>query len=400
MDKFIRVVLPCIFLLGFITGCGETTNTQSSDNKQAVDNQKMDSAGRKILTPDDYNKEQARNHGYTVIHEDTDTSADDSRCGIGGARYGSSNKKSLCDTFTQKNDWYSKNQAESRSCPAGFTRVDQAGIGREQLAGSTRQCRSTNKVTTTNQQAHFYCPHGPNLLGYRSGADATRYGVCRMKCDIDVKHLFANECGSSGQNLNTGTSNTRTTPTTKNIVTTTTTIFILPSNTTIISSVETTQPTDNARPTDDELKPVLPDLSIKSAPDNTGYHIVGIDTWFWIDRSKWIPQQKILTRNGKTYTTTATPSNLAINISGPTNYKVECGKNPGAIWGTSETDETLCSFKWKNAGTFIATALIEWSASWVCESQCGSGTLPTITSRSPEIRFDVTEIQALIQPSS
>ncbi len=392
---FAKLALILGAILIFALACEETTeDTQSSHNNQNLNQQTSQTGGGILLTPDEYGSEQARKLGYTVIHQDTSTSANDERCGIGGGRY-SRNGKSMCDIFDQKNDWYSASDASSLNCPNGFVRVDQAGINRESLAGSTRQCRTVNQQKISNERAHYYCPHGPNLVGIRTGSAANTYGPCRMKCDPDTRHLYQSEC-------NPGKSNGR--PTNNQVppaqITTTTT-----TSAPFIPVIVTPNPPDTTPPDinpetdlpDESLIPPIPALELKTAPDGQGIHIVGIETWFWIHPEKWQAVESNSAKNGKAYTVLAEPVSLQIVISGPTSAKINCGSEPGEIW-EDEADQTLCSYSWKNAGSYFIQSEIKWSISWTCEPSCGSGTFPTRTILSDKTPISVSEAQALIIP--
>lgn len=399
MAKLIKISIPCALILILIAGCVDAdadTQTGSSNEQISQEEEEEVPENRNLLTPDDYNKEQARDNGYTVIHEDTSTSKDDSRCGIGGGRY-STGTGTLCTYYTDEDDWYSKPEAEQTNCPPGFTRVDQAGIGRADLAGSTRQCRSTQKIATTTQNAHFYCPHGPNLVGHRSGRNAQIYGVCRLKCDPDTRHLYVSECRT---NTGTDTSNSRP----SSVVSTTTTTTITASKATedtygaFLSNdipITTPQPSDGLPPLDGIL-PEFPSTPIQSAPNDDGLHIVGIETWFWIEPSNWTTQIRISDHNDKTYTTTATPASLNIIISGPINKRIDCGTSSGEIW-SSQDNPSACSYSWEKAGIYEAKTEIHWNVDWVCMPNCESGNIDNITSQSLGSPFRITEVQALLQ---
>ena len=391
MDKILKLISLTLALAFVLVACEITEDSESTHFEEKVSEQEDKDPPRILLTPDRYNSEAARNNGYTVIHEDTSTSADHERCGNGGARY-SRNGQSACEIFSNPNDWYSSNRAVNTNCPNGFTRVDQAGIGRENLAGSTRQCRTTTKITTVDERAHYYCPHGPTLVGTRSGTAANRYGVCRFKCDSDTSHLFSSECGGSTRTTSATTSATTST--------TSTTVGIAPDIPGHIPSQipRTPFPTDPLSPTVPDFGDFNPgSLSISSAPDQTGIHIVGIETWFWIPPDKWSPVTKTMSQNGRNYEITAVPASLQILITGPaknpTTKTIDCGNMPGSA---VSADKTNCSYKWTNAGMYEITSKVRWSVSWICQPNCGAESLPSKTTRADGYLISVTEAQAII----
>ncbi len=397
---FAKLALALGAVLIFAMACEETTkDTQSPHNSQNLNQQTNKPGGGILFTPDEYGSEQARKLGYTVIHQDTATSASDERCGIGGGRY-SKNGKTLCTIFNQKNDWYSASDAHARNCPNGFVRVDQAGINRESLPGSTRQCRTVNKQKISNERAHYYCPHGSNLVGVRTGTLIGRYGPCQMKCDPDTRHLYKSECNSpknKAQPTNSQSPNDKKSPTQPKPPTTT--------PTTQRPATPVNTPRDIALPDtpkagspDESLIPPLPALELITAPDNQGIHIVGIETWFWIYPDEWQAIESSHTQNEHTYTISGEPVSLQIVITGPHNTKIKCGNGSGR---TLENEgDNLCSYSWKNAGSYSIQSEIKWAISWTCSPNCGSGVFPARTILSDKIPISVSEAQALIIPAN
>ena len=406
--------------------CKETPYKPSPSNNAALDSSSNSDDGRNLLTPDEYNSKEARKQGYTIIHEDTSTASDDQRCEIGGARY-SRNGQSMCDIFQDSGDWYSGNQAASTNCPNGFQRVDQANIGRQSLAGSTRQCRTTNQISTVNERAHYYCPHGSNLVGTRSGASANRYGVCRLKCDPDTRHFYQSQCGGSTPTPRRTT--TTTSPRIPNIprvpsiprvpnipnvpniprvpsIPDTPNVPGIPDTPNVPGIPNTpnvpTGPTPGNPPAN--TSPQIPSLfgfGLNSAPSPRGVHIVGVSTWFWISPALWIPKIKttqIPSVPPRTYVTTALPSRLRIQISGPDSETISCGATPGIPW-VKGLSRSPCSFEWTNAGTYTARAKVEWTIRWVCVPACGAGTYKNQQTIGAPITLRISESQALIVPT-
>ncbi len=437
-SKIFLVGAALLAVLSFLAGC-ETEKKPSNENQMQTNSDQNGDGG--LIQTDTLSHEDARKNGLTVIHEDTNTPKGDDRCGIGGGRY-SSNGKSACDIFTHPNDWYPADKARRTNCPSGFVRVDQAGIGRSGLPGATRQCRTISKVSNTRLYGHFYCPHGSNLIGIRTGVAAYQYGVCKMKCDPDVIHFYMADCAvgknAEPQPTSLSTSTTTAPPITQpNITypfvpptapttpsTTATTIAVATTTTIPIATTTTTEPPATP-PSENELMPALPSLEIKSAPDGNGLHIVGIDTWFWIDPAEWRDRVKVVIQgegdNAKTYTSTATPANLTMQVQLPIGNQtrnIDCGSGTGKIWTPDVSNSDVsssndrggnvtsqCSYTWRHSGIHKVQALISWEVSWVCSPNCSSsnlpssGTLPAQNSLSPEQVFDVTEVQAIIVPN-
>jgi hypothetical protein len=127
--------------------------------------------------------------------------------------------------------------------------------------------------------------------------------------------------------------------------------------------------------------------------------ITQLPTWLWLDES--VSSPITVTAGpvaGFTVTVTAIPGDVSFAGGGNT---VSCGPGTWSVYdyGLPESAQsTECSITYQHSSSVEAatlTASVDWSGEWVCEPNCGSGTLPTLT-MTETVDVRVAELQALL----
>ncbi len=139
----------------------------------------------------------------------------------------------------------------------------------------------------------------------------------------------------------------------------------------------------------------LPGPSIHTNP--SGYTIVNLNTWLWVDEAAWRPFVASATAGPVTATAVATPSSVSWSMGdGDT---VVC-QGPGTPYDQNEPasdQQTNCSYTYRqssagqpspdgdpNDGAYQVTASVTWTVTWTATGAPGGGTLPVLQTRSSE----------------
>lgn len=140
---------------------------------------------------------------------------------------------------------------------------------------------------------------------------------------------------------------------------------------------------------------VLPVPGVRTAPANKTY--VRLGTRLWATGFRNVPTEPI-TAGAQTVEAVAAPKYVIWDLGETT---MTC---PGPA---DEGDAIECRYTYKRAsarapgGRYDITATIVWGVTWTCEgTPCNpaSGTLDDLTSTSPALAFEVSEIQTNTRP--
>lgn len=127
---------------------------------------------------------------------------------------------------------------------------------------------------------------------------------------------------------------------------------------------------------------------VQTAPPRGKRELVGIPTWFWLDRSQWGNRSSSASADDLAVSITASAYELVID-PGDGSGVVTC-KAPWTPYKGDPNVTSTCTHTYAHSGHYTITATARWGADWSA-SRGGGGTLPTI-SRSAS--FAVTVVQA------
>lgn len=127
---------------------------------------------------------------------------------------------------------------------------------------------------------------------------------------------------------------------------------------------------------------------VQTAPPRGKRELVGIPTWFWLDKSQWGDRTSSASAGGLSVSITASAYELVID-PGDGSDAVVC-KAPWTPYQGNPSAKSSCTHKYAHSGSYNITVTARWGADWSGSGGAG-GTLPTI-SRSAS--FPVTVVQA------
>jgi hypothetical protein len=146
----------------------------------------------------------------------------------------------------------------------------------------------------------------------------------------------------------------------------------------------------------------MPKPKLFTSPRGRTY--VGVQTFFWLDRTQWQQQTTTAQAGGQTVTATATPTAVQWNLGETT---LTC-QGPGTPYDPAgpQTQTSDCSHRYERSSAgqpgrkYRISATISWSVAWTCAGAgCDSaaGRLPAMASTS-FAQLPVGEIQTNSQP--
>ena len=131
-----------------------------------------------------------------------------------------------------------------------------------------------------------------------------------------------------------------------------------------------------------------------TSPPEDGFQLVGLETWFWLDRSAWHPVTARAELPGIWAEVTATPTR-ATWAPGDGRASVACD-GPGAPHPGRGGAATDCGHTYLDVGTFTIAVEVTFAVTWRA-SNGASGTQDPITV-SAELPITVEQRQVVIDP--
>lgn len=130
----------------------------------------------------------------------------------------------------------------------------------------------------------------------------------------------------------------------------------------------------------------VPKPMVRTAPPRGKRVLVGIPTWFWLDRSQWASRSATAKAGGVSATVTASAYQIVID-AGDGSDPFTCGApwTPYADGATSD-----CVHAYTHSGSYTVRVTANWGADWT-GSDGNGGTLPTV---GRTVRFSVQVVQA------
>ena len=123
------------------------------------------------------------------------------------------------------------------------------------------------------------------------------------------------------------------------------------------------------------------DFGVSSPPgDQTIPMITQLDTWLWLDETHWQPRSAQATLGSVTVTATLTPYKVDY-IGGP-DQTVTCTQATAIPYDLAKAEnqqQTDCKLVYRQRGNHFLTTQMHWTATYTCNTQCTSGTLPDVT---------------------
>lgn len=130
----------------------------------------------------------------------------------------------------------------------------------------------------------------------------------------------------------------------------------------------------------------VPKPLIRTAPPRGKRELVGIPTWFWLDKSQWTDRSATARAGNVSATVTASAYEILVD-AGDGSEPFTCSAPwapyvPGA--------KSTCAHTYRHSGSYTVTVTAYWGADWT-GSDGNGGTLPTI---GRTLRFGVQVVQA------
>ncbi|MBO0826740.1 MAG: hypothetical protein J2P24_03075 [Streptosporangiales bacterium] len=130
----------------------------------------------------------------------------------------------------------------------------------------------------------------------------------------------------------------------------------------------------------------IPAPAVRTAPPRSKRELVGIPTWFWLDKSQWATRSATASAGGVSSTVTASPYELVLDVGdGSDPFTCRAPWTPYRDGGHSS-----CTRAFMHSGRYTVTATVRWAADWH-GSDGNGGTLPTM---NQTVRFPVQVVQA------
>jgi hypothetical protein len=129
----------------------------------------------------------------------------------------------------------------------------------------------------------------------------------------------------------------------------------------------------------------VPKPLVRTAPPRGRRELVGIPTWFWLDKSQWADRSATAKAGGVSATVTASAYEIVVD-AGDGSKPFVCS----APW-TPYVDgaESNCMHAYTHSGRYTVTVTANWGADWTGSDGDG-GTLPTV---GRTVRFGVQVVE-------
>lgn len=129
--------------------------------------------------------------------------------------------------------------------------------------------------------------------------------------------------------------------------------------------------------------------------------VVNLWTWFWVDRTDWVPLSRTVELRGVSATVTATPTVTTFD-PGNGDAFVSCD-GPGKAWvdpGDNSDPQPVtvggCGYQYRRVSEGVqATTSIRYAVSWTSSTGAG-GTLPDLAGSAISAPFRVEQIQVVV----
>lgn len=130
----------------------------------------------------------------------------------------------------------------------------------------------------------------------------------------------------------------------------------------------------------------VPKPLVRTAPPRGKRELVGIPTWFWLDKTQWAERSATAKAGGVSATVTASAYQIVVD-PGDGSDPFTCGA-PWIPYADGATSD--CTHAYTHSGRYTVTVTADWGADWT-GSDGNGGTLPTI---GRTVRFGVDVVQA------
>ena len=129
--------------------------------------------------------------------------------------------------------------------------------------------------------------------------------------------------------------------------------------------------------------------------------VVNLWTWFWVDRTDWVPLSRTVELRGVSATVTATPTVTTFD-PGNGDAFVSCD-GPGKAWvdrGDNSDPQPVsvggCGYQYRRVSEGVqATTSIRYTVNWTSSTGAG-GTLPDLAGSTTSAPFRVEQIQVVV----
>ncbi|HEX6445428.1 MAG TPA: hypothetical protein VF053_10095 [Streptosporangiales bacterium] len=130
----------------------------------------------------------------------------------------------------------------------------------------------------------------------------------------------------------------------------------------------------------------VPEPLVRTAPPRGKRELVGIPTWFWLDKSQWSDRSATARAGDVSATVTASAYEIVIDPGdGSDPFTCSAPWTPYADGARSN-----CTHAYAHSGRYTAAVTANWGADWTGSDGDG-GTLPTV---GRTVRFRVQVVQA------
>lgn len=152
-----------------------------------------------------------------------------------------------------------------------------------------------------------------------------------------------------------------------------------------------------------ELVPPSPTAHRSPTEDMPGgaWTLVNLWTWFWVDRTDWVPLTRTVELRGVSATVTATPIVTTFDPGNGDTF-VSCD-GPGKAWVDPKDNSDPqpvtvggCGYQYRQVSEGVqATTAIRYTVSWTSSTGAG-GTLPDLAGSSTSAPFRVEQVQVVV----
>lgn len=137
-----------------------------------------------------------------------------------------------------------------------------------------------------------------------------------------------------------------------------------------------------------QTKLAPPKPLVQTAPPRGKRELVGIPTWFWLDKSQWGDRTSSASAGNLSVSITASAYELVIDPGDGSDVLI-C-KAPWTPYMGQPKATSNCTHAYTHSGSYTVTVSVKWGADWAGSGGAG-GTLPTI---SRSATFPIRVVQA------
>lgn len=132
----------------------------------------------------------------------------------------------------------------------------------------------------------------------------------------------------------------------------------------------------------------VPRPLVRTAPPRGKRELVGIPTWFWLDKSQWADRRATARAGAASATVTASAYEIVID-PGDGSEPFTCSP-PWTPY--SAGTESSCTHIYTHSGTYTVSVTANWGADWTGSDGSG-GTLPTV-GRAAHFRAQIVQARS------